>query len=124
MIRATTVITLEHLAKNKEASWRQKSRVLWRQQGDKNARFFHKMATTHKRYNTINRLVVRGEEIVEPEDIKMAMVDFYKSLYSEMKHGDLHSNIQIVLRSQMKNKIGCKDLSQKLRSTRFFLNVP
>lgn len=41
------------------------------------------MATAHRRYNTTDRLVIRGEEIVEPVEIKMAMVEFYTKLYSE-----------------------------------------
>lgn len=41
------------------------------------------MATAHKRYNNIDRLIVRGEETLEPDNIKNAMVDFYKQLYSE-----------------------------------------
>ncbi|KAH0690063.1 hypothetical protein KY289_017421 [Solanum tuberosum] len=41
------------------------------------------MATAHRRFNTIDRLVVRGEEIVKPDEIKTAMVEFYKTLYSE-----------------------------------------
>lgn len=54
------------------------------------------MATSHKRCNTIDRLVVRGEEALEPEDIKMAMVDFYKNFTQNLKHGDLHLTIQTV----------------------------
>ncbi|KAG5595782.1 hypothetical protein H5410_037014 [Solanum commersonii] len=35
------------------------------------------MATAHTRFNTIDRLVVRGEKIVEPNEIKTAMVDHW-----------------------------------------------
>lgn len=69
MVRATIVVELEDMAKHEEAKWRQKSRVLWLKQGD-NTKFFQRMATAHRRFNTIDRLVVRGEEIVKPDEIK------------------------------------------------------
>lgn len=83
MVRATVIVELEKLAKNEEAWWRKKSRVLWLKQGDNNTKFFQRMATAHKRYNAIDKLLVRGEEIKDPEQIKISMIEFYKNLYSE-----------------------------------------
>ncbi|KAG5589358.1 hypothetical protein H5410_039872, partial [Solanum commersonii] len=83
VIKTTILVELEVLAKQEEASWRQKSRLLWLKQGDKNTRFFQRQATAHRRYNTIDRLVVRGVEIQEPTEVKEAMIDFYAKLYSE-----------------------------------------
>ncbi|KAG5585506.1 hypothetical protein H5410_045940 [Solanum commersonii] len=83
IVRATVLVDLEKLAKNEEARWRQKSRVLWLQQGDNNTNFFQRMATAHKRYNAIDKLVIRGEEIKDPDQIKVSMIEFYKNLYSE-----------------------------------------
>ncbi|WMV45909.1 hypothetical protein MTR67_039294, partial [Solanum verrucosum] len=83
IVRATVLVELEKLAKNEEARWRQKSRVLWLQQGDNNTIFFQRMATAHKRYNAIDKLVIRGEEIKDPDQIKVSMIEFYKNLYSE-----------------------------------------
>ncbi|KAF3652458.1 putative midasin-like isoform X7 [Capsicum annuum] len=85
MVRATIVVELEDLAINEETKLRQKSRVLWLKQGDNNTKFFLRMTTAHRRFNTIDRLVVRGEEIVEPDEIKTTMVEFYKRLYSELE---------------------------------------
>lgn len=52
-------------------------------EGDKNTRFFHRMATAHKRYNNIEKLIVDGNEVVQPEEIKNAMMGFYEKLYTE-----------------------------------------
>ncbi|WMV08457.1 hypothetical protein MTR67_001842 [Solanum verrucosum] len=43
------------------------------------------MATAHKRYNAIDKLLVRGEEIKDPEQIKISMIEFYKNLYTELE---------------------------------------
>ncbi|KAG5599567.1 hypothetical protein H5410_030937 [Solanum commersonii] len=66
-----------------EERWRQKFKALWLKEGDKNTRFFQRLATAHRRYNTIDRLAVRGEEMQELDEIKSAMIEFYSNLYTE-----------------------------------------
>ena len=34
-----------------EITWRHKSRATWLKEGDKNAKYVHKMANSHRRYN-------------------------------------------------------------------------
>jgi hypothetical protein len=41
-----------------EVSWRQKSRVIWLKEGDKSTKFFHSIANSNKRYNSINSLLI------------------------------------------------------------------
>ena len=43
-----------------EISWRQKSRVLCVREGDRNTKFFHRIANSHRRVNSIDRLMVDG----------------------------------------------------------------
>lgn len=43
-----------------EIFWKQRSRVQWLTEGDKNTTFFHKSASNHKRRNTINMLEGEG----------------------------------------------------------------
>jgi len=83
IIRATIVVELEELAKNEESKWRQKSRVLWLKQGDNNTNFFQRMATAHRRINTIDRLIDRGEVVEDTVQIRNTMINFYKELYTE-----------------------------------------
>ena len=44
-----------------EICWRQKSRVLCVREGDRNTKFFHRIANSHRRVNSIDRLMVDGE---------------------------------------------------------------
>ena len=66
-----------------EICWRQKSRALWIQEGDRNTKFFHKIANSHKRFNTINNLLVDGGLSSDPNSISACISQFYKQLYSE-----------------------------------------
>ena len=51
---------IESLASLEEISWMQKSRALFLKQGDNNTRFFHKLANSHRRANTMRCVEVDG----------------------------------------------------------------
>ncbi|XP_060211901.1 uncharacterized protein LOC132639474 [Lycium barbarum] len=81
--KVTLLIEYKELVKNEEISWRQKSRSLWLKEGDKNTKFFQKMANAHRRYNNIDQLVIQGETIEELARIEEEIIDYYQKLYSE-----------------------------------------
>jgi hypothetical protein len=66
-----------------EISWRQKSRVLWLKEGDKNSKFFHHMANSHRRANRIGSLYVDNESTSDQAIIQDHIVDFYTKLFQE-----------------------------------------
>ena len=66
-----------------EICWRQKSRALWLKEGDRNAKFFHRVANSHKRNNSIMNLRVNGVLIEDKEAIKGCITQFYQHLFSE-----------------------------------------
>ena len=51
---------IESLASLEEISWMQKSRALFLKHGDNNTRFFHKLANSHRRANTMRCVEVDG----------------------------------------------------------------
>ncbi|WMV25761.1 hypothetical protein MTR67_019146 [Solanum verrucosum] len=84
--KADLTLELEGLIKNEEVAWRQKSRALWLKEGDRNTKFFHKVANAHKRFNYIDQLMVQGELTEESTRIESAIIDFYQKLYTETTH--------------------------------------
>ncbi|XP_077219030.1 uncharacterized protein LOC143853179 [Tasmannia lanceolata] len=66
----------------KKISWRQRSRVKWLLEGDKNTAFFHAMASARRRRNRIESLEVEGEIVSDKERIIEEIIEFYRSLYS------------------------------------------
>ena len=53
----------------KEICWKQKFRVLCIREGDRNTKIFHHIANSHRRFNSVDRLMVDGELSLDPEDI-------------------------------------------------------
>ena len=51
--------------------------------GDRNSKFSHRTANSHRRFNTINNLEVDGELTSNPSSITACISLFYKQLYSK-----------------------------------------
>ena len=78
---------LEKMMLLEEISWRQKSRVFCIKEGDRNAKFFHRMANSHRWFNSIETLMVDGVMSSNQGSIAECITHFYRRLYSE---NDVH----------------------------------
>ena len=47
-----------------EVSWRQKSRETWLKEGDRNTRFFQRMANSNRRRNSIRNISINVEDVL------------------------------------------------------------
>ena len=50
-------------------------------EGDNNTRFFHRVATSHRRTNHIRGIEVDG--VLYEDEVQSKVVHFYQSLYTE-----------------------------------------
>lgn len=64
-----------------EVSWRQKSIALWLKEGDKNTKFFHRMANIRKRVNFIGRLNCGGVILDKPAEMKEEVAKLFENLF-------------------------------------------
>ncbi|RVX09662.1 F-box protein [Vitis vinifera] len=89
-----------------ETSWRQKSREIWLKEGDKNTKYFHKMANARARKNFISKIRINEVTLSSSDDLKEGVCRAYKSLLSEP--GDWRPNI---------NGLNFKELGEGLASS-------
>ena len=69
---------------------RQKSRVFCIKEGDRNTKFFHRMANSHRRFNSIDKLKVDGVMSFDQGSIAECITHFYRRLYSK---NEVHSPV-------------------------------
>lgn len=64
--------------------WRQRSRLQWQTEGDKNTAFFHMVATNRRRTNLINYVTTEtGALVTDEAGIRQSFVSFFKCLYTQ-----------------------------------------
>ena len=66
-----------------ETFWRQKSKETWLKEGDKNTKFFHKMANAKARKNLLSKVNINGNPLTSVEDIKDGVCRAYRTLLSK-----------------------------------------
>ncbi|RVW39400.1 hypothetical protein CK203_099500 [Vitis vinifera] len=66
-----------------ETHWRQLSREIWLKEGDRNTGFFHRMASAHRRNNSLERIKINGEWLLEEQEIREGISNALKNLLSE-----------------------------------------
>jgi hypothetical protein len=53
-------------------------------EGDKNTKYFHRIANPHRRKNSIGQLAINGEVFTDPTKISSRIVEFYKTLFTDV----------------------------------------
>ncbi|CAN0926052.1 hypothetical protein LINGRAHAP2_LOCUS35105 [Linum grandiflorum] len=74
---------LDKLWKMEEISWKQKFRDSWLKAGDRNTRYFHRLANYNRRKNTLNNITVDRILRQGHTELATAVVAFYDNLFSE-----------------------------------------
>jgi hypothetical protein len=77
--KAEVVSELETSILMEEVSWRQKSRVLWLKEGDKCTKFFHSIANSNRRNNSIDSLLIGGKLSTNQAEIRTTLASSIKS---------------------------------------------
>jgi hypothetical protein len=85
ILKKTEIVSeIERVSLLEEVSWRQKSRVMWLKKGDKCTKFFHSIANSNRRYNSIDSLLIGDTISSNQSDIGEYVVQFYQKLFSEL----------------------------------------
>jgi hypothetical protein len=81
--KSEVIRDMENTTLQEEISWRQKSRVLWLKEGDKCTKFFHQIANSNRKSNSIESLSVNGSISSDQQAIRDHVAHFYESLFTE-----------------------------------------
>ena len=100
---------LNTLLEKEERMWRQRSRVSWLTQGDRNTKYFHGKASQRRRRNYISRLSdERGRWHDSNEEIADLMIEYYNTLFSTSNPTSLNeavANVPKVVTVDMNNNL-------------------
>eukprot|EP00253_Pinus_taeda_P031183 PITA_31183 len=67
-----------------EILWRQKSRIRWLKEGEKNTKFFHKTTVQRRMHNQISQLTnAQGEKIETQAGIEQEFLQYFKTMSQE-----------------------------------------
>eukprot|EP00253_Pinus_taeda_P026347 PITA_26347 len=74
----------ENLCKQEEIFWRQKSRVQWLKEGERNTRFFHRSTIANRTHNRISSILNEdGELQTTHKNIEAVMVQHFRGITKE-----------------------------------------
>ena len=79
-----TLSQQEERRKQEEILWKQKSRVNWLKEGDRNTNFFHKAMLQRHQHNRIFSLkATNGEHLIKHEGMERELVTHFKDLLTK-----------------------------------------
>jgi hypothetical protein len=81
--KAKVVRDLEKCSLIEKVSWKQKSRVMWLKEGDKCTKFFHSIANSNRRYNSLDSLLISDTQSSNQTEIGVHIVKFYQKLFTK-----------------------------------------
>ncbi|PNX60422.1 hypothetical protein L195_g060173, partial [Trifolium pratense] len=88
---------LDKILECEETWWKQRSRELWLQHGDKNTKFFHMKANIRRSKNQIEKITdSQGHTHNDDDGIEKVLVNHFKTLFTKQDTQDITDTIQVV----------------------------
>ncbi|KAK0599556.1 hypothetical protein LWI29_006326 [Acer saccharum] len=71
--------------RREEQQWKQKSRVKWLLEDDRNTRFFHSVASGRRRMNLIENIAFEGVIRSKPDEVSSGVADFFEQQFRNVQ---------------------------------------
>lgn len=80
----TLLTQVDERGKQEEFLWRQKSRIRWLKEGERNTKFFHSTTIQRRMNNTISHMQnSQGDKLEKQEDIEKELINHFKTVHQE-----------------------------------------
>ena len=103
--------------------WKQRERVQWFAEGDKNTKFFHQKASTRKKKNIITRLVrPDGTFCMNRNELESMTWEFYDELYRAEETiciEEVLSHVPRIVTSDMNACLDAEYMAEEVKMTLF-----
>lgn len=81
---------IDGLLEKEETMWKQRSRALWLQEGDRNSTYFHKVANSRNRRNQISKITdSAGVLHNKVEEVELVFRQFFEELFTSQGENDM-----------------------------------
>lgn len=81
---------MQQILLEEELYWQRRGGEKWILEGDSNTSFFHKCANGRRRKMNMSSLENGGQIIVDPNDLRVHVTEFYKNLFGRAETADIH----------------------------------
>uniref|UniRef100_A0A2N9EM59 Reverse transcriptase domain-containing protein n=1 Tax=Fagus sylvatica TaxID=28930 RepID=A0A2N9EM59_FAGSY len=100
---------LNHLISQEEIYWRQRSRISWMKDGDRNTKFFHECASQRKRKNEISRLRNQyGDWVLDKTEMEGMVNNYFNNLFTSSNPVGIPNVVSLV------DRVVSDDMNQRL----------
>lgn len=80
-----------------EIFWKQKSRVTWLNNGDKNTKFFHASVMQRRACNRISGIEVdNGNWTSDPQEVKAEFHRFFSGIFTVGPNLQMHDTVEVI----------------------------
>ncbi|XP_068498364.1 uncharacterized protein [Phaseolus vulgaris] len=100
--------------------WKERAKMLWFKDGDRNTSFFHAVMKMRNNSRGIHRLRIDNAIIEDPKLIEEHILDFYKTLYAEsIFHVQDTSNLEDFIGTYIPEMISSEENMMLIKSPDF-----
>lgn len=74
---------LKQINMDNARKWLDREKTQHSEEGDENTKYFHIVANGRRRWNTVQKLIINGEDNFNQQDIKIEISNYFFNLFQE-----------------------------------------